>query len=86
MEGASELVDRARFIAQTPSSVPTGIDKSFNLARGRSCDDHAAVDNPVDKVITRFGDILFTAGHLPRFRPQLFFFFLEKFGANIPIY
>ena len=62
------------------------IDKSFNLARGRSCDDHAAVDNPVDKVITRFGDILFTAGHLPRFRPQFFFLFLEKLGADIPVY
>ena len=66
--------------------MPAGVDETLDLARVSAGDDHTAVDDPVDVVITGFGDLLLATGHLPYARPHLFFFPVKEVLADVALH
>ena len=85
VKGAAEFIDRARLVAKASPAMSARINVAFDLARGCSRDDHTAVDDPVDMVITWLGDLFLTTGHLPDAGPHLFFLFVEELLADVSV-
>ena len=85
VEGAAEFINRSRLVAQASPAMSARIDVTFDLSRRCACDDHAAVDDPVDMVITWLGNFLFSTGHLPDAGPQPFFFFIKELLTDVAV-
>ena len=85
VEGTAKFINRSRLVAQASPAMSARIDVAFDLARRCAGDDHAAVDDPVDVVITGLGNFLFSTGHLPDAGPHLFFFFFKELLTNVSV-